>query len=72
MKLSIIIPAFNEEKTIKTVIEKLKLLKINGVEKEIIVVDDGSTDASASVISNISGKAGPISRLPKPGTGGRE
>ncbi|MDP3988177.1 MAG: glycosyltransferase family 2 protein [Candidatus Levybacteria bacterium] len=51
MKLSIIIPAYNEEKTIPTVLEKLDSIKIPGVTKEIIVVDDGSTDASASVIS---------------------
>ncbi len=53
MKLSIIIPAFNEEKTIAQVISKIVELKIPEWEKEIIVVDDGSTDASASVISNI-------------------
>ncbi|HSW75700.1 MAG TPA: glycosyltransferase family 2 protein [Candidatus Saccharimonadales bacterium] len=52
MKLSIIIPAFNEEKTITQVIDRLQKLKIPDVEKEIIIVDDGSTDASAAVISN--------------------
>ena len=52
MKLSIIIPVFNEEKTIGRIIEKVIELKIPGVKKEIIVVDDGSTDASAPVIKN--------------------
>lgn len=51
MKLSIIIPVFNEEKTIAQILQRLKALKITGVEREIIVVDDGSTDATASVIS---------------------
>lgn len=46
MKLSIIIPAFNEEKTILLVLKKLNALKISGIKKEIIVVDDGSTDSS--------------------------
>lgn len=47
MKLSIIIPVFNEEKTISTLIEKVISVKIPSVEKEIIVVDDGSTDGTA-------------------------
>lgn len=50
MKLSIIIPVFNEEKTIALVLEKVSRLKIPEVEKEVIVVDDGSTDATASEI----------------------
>lgn len=44
MKLSIIIPVFNEEKTISKVIKRVQALKIPSVEKEIIVIDDGSTD----------------------------
>ena len=52
MKLSIIIPVFNEEKTVKELIERVISVKIPGVEKEIIVVDDGSTDATASEIKN--------------------
>ncbi len=50
MKLSIIIPVFNEEKTIKELLSKVIEVKIPGVEKEIIVVDDGSTDATVSKI----------------------
>jgi glycosyltransferase involved in cell wall biosynthesis len=53
MKLSIIIPVYNEEKTINQLLEKVSKVKIEGVEKEIIVVDDGSNDASTSIISNI-------------------
>lgn len=44
-KVSIIIPCFNEEGTISEVIEKVKAVEL-GVEKEIVVVDDGSTDSS--------------------------
>lgn len=53
MKLSIIVPVFNEEKTIADVLKRLNRVIIPGVMKEIIVVDDGSTDATASVISNL-------------------
>ena len=51
MKLSIIIPVFNEEKTILELLEKVEKVRIPDVEKEIIVVDDGSIDATASIIS---------------------
>lgn len=47
MKLVVIIPAFNEEKTIKDVIQKIPR-NIEGVsETEIIVIDDGSKDNTA-------------------------
>jgi len=51
MKLSIIIPVFNEEVSIVDVIKNVQDIEIPKVTKEIIVVDDGSTDATASVIS---------------------
>lgn len=50
MKLSIIIPVYNEEKTVSKIIEKVRAVKIKGVEKEVIVVDDGSTDKTVSRI----------------------
>ena len=43
-KLSIIIPVYNEENTIEEILEKVIDMKLDGWEKEIIVVDDGSTD----------------------------
>lgn len=50
MKLSIIIPVFNEEKTIAELVNAVVDVKIPHVEKEIIVVDDGSTDETVSKI----------------------
>jgi len=49
-KLSIIIPAFNEEKTIVEVINTVRTQEFEGWDQEIIVVDDGSTDATAEKI----------------------
>lgn len=50
MKLSIIIPVFNESRTIETVLDKVLVLNISGVEKEIVVVDDGSSDKTPEKI----------------------
>lgn len=50
--LSIVIPVYNEEKTITKILDRvLKVSLIGGVEKEIIIVNDCSTDNSARVIS---------------------
>ena len=50
-KLSIIIPCYNEEKLITTVLEKILQTKLDhGLEKQIIIVNDGSTDNSANAI----------------------
>lgn len=52
MKLSIIIPVYNEEKLIASVIQKVIDADCNGLCREIIVVDDGSTDATFKQITN--------------------
>jgi len=48
-KVSIIIPVYNEEKTIADVVQKVKGSTIKGWKKEIIIVDDGSTDRTATI-----------------------
>ena len=50
MKLSVIIPVFNEEKTVEEVIRRVAAVKI---KKEIIVVNDGSTDRTKFEIRNL-------------------
>jgi len=52
-KLSVVIPVFNEERTIQEILGRITEVKlIAGLEKEIIVVDDASTDNSIRLISN--------------------
>ncbi len=52
-KLSILIPAFNEESTISSVLDSVRETVLpHGMEKEIIVVDDCSIDTTKSVIEN--------------------
>lgn len=55
VKLSIIIPSYNEEKTILEILRRVKNQPVPGVEKEIIVVDDGSTDASPKLLRETNG-----------------
>ncbi len=51
MKLSIIIPVYNEEKTIHLILEKIKTVTfIDGIEKEIIIVNDCSSDKTETAI----------------------
>jgi len=49
--LSVVIPAYNEEKGVGDVIRKLQnILENSGCDYEIIVVDDGSTDKTANIV----------------------
>ncbi len=50
IKLSIIVPVYNEERTIRAVIERLLAVPL---EKEIIVVNDGSGDGTAEILAGI-------------------
>lgn len=57
MKLSVIIPVYNEEKTIREIISRV--LKVNlgkKITKEIVVVDDGSTDQTWEILKELSYK----------------
>jgi len=50
MKLSVIIPIYNEVKTVEEIIKRVESVNI---EKEIIAVDDGSTDGSLDVLNKL-------------------
>jgi glycosyltransferase involved in cell wall biosynthesis len=55
-KLSIIIPVYNEGKTIAPILEKVFHAALEGIEKEIIVVDDASTDTTSRVLDGFKDK----------------
>lgn len=52
-KLSIIIPAYNEERTLREIINKIKAVHYPSVLKEIIVIDNNSTDGTFAVAKSI-------------------
>lgn len=55
MRLSVIIPVFNEEKSIISVLDKVKKQNLRGIEKEIIIVNDASTDGTKKSLSKVKG-----------------
>ena len=55
MKISIIIPCFNEEKTISKVIDKI--LNLSEIDKEIIIINDGSTDNTKNILDDLKKKS---------------
>ena len=50
MKLSIIIPVYNEEQTIAEVIERVWLVDLGDMDREVIIANDGSSDGTRQAI----------------------
>ena len=50
MIFTIIVPVYNEEKTLLIVLKQLDVLKFKNYKKEIIIVDDGSTDDTKKIL----------------------
>jgi len=50
MRLSVIIPCFNEKETVRDIIKKVETLIISGWQIEIILVDDGSNDGTSEIL----------------------
>ncbi len=55
MKLTVVIPVFNEAKTIRELVRQVQAVP---VDKEIVIVDDGSTDGTREVLREMDGQAG--------------
>ena len=51
MKLSIVIPVYNEKETIEKIL--MEVVSVEGLDKEIIVVDDCSTDGTVEILKNL-------------------
>lgn len=54
MRLSVVIPAYNEVGTIEAILERVTQVALPaGLHKELVVVDDGSTDGTRDVLSRL-------------------
>ncbi len=62
-KLSVVIPAYNEEVYIRAIIDKVTSIKLTNAELEIIVVDDGSTDSTRMILAELEKEKGLIAIL---------
>lgn len=55
-ELSVVIPAFNEAATVASVIDShIRVASSFGAEYEVVVIDDGSRDATSAVVSRLAG-----------------
>ena len=70
-KLSVVIPARNEQECIASTVEHLHLeLRLNGIDHEIIVVDDGSTDKTWHVLATTSTRVPTLTPVQNTGLNG--
>jgi glycosyltransferase involved in cell wall biosynthesis len=58
VKLSVVIPVYNERATVRTIVSAVLAAPPAGLDKEILVVDDGSTDGTRDVLREIDGRDG--------------
>ncbi len=55
--VAVIIPVYNEEKTIDKIVERVKKSDTLGLDKQIIIVDDGSTDKTRNILASLKDKS---------------
>ena len=56
MKLSVLMPVYNERQTLAEIVSRVLEQRINGIDSlELVIVDDASTDGSAEIIEQLAG-----------------
>jgi glycosyltransferase involved in cell wall biosynthesis len=58
VKLSIVMPAFNEKRTIREIVDRVLAVELPGIDKELIIVDDGSSDGTREILAEMDGHRG--------------
>ena len=58
MKLSVVMPVYNEEATILSIVQRVRDVRIEGIEQELIIIDDCSKDGTRKEIEKLQGTPG--------------
>jgi glycosyltransferase involved in cell wall biosynthesis len=58
MKLSIVMPAYNERATIQEIISRVLAVDLGDLQRELVIVDDGSTDGTREILAEYDGRPG--------------
>jgi len=69
VKVSVLIPAYNEAATIREVIRNVRAVTVPGVTFELIVIDDGSTDGTSEICQALGAEIDVYERQPNQGKG---
>jgi glycosyltransferase involved in cell wall biosynthesis len=63
LKLSVIVPVYNERSTVATLLDQVRAVDLQGIDKEIVVVDDFSTDGTRDILREQDGRGDIILRF---------
>lgn len=58
MKLSVVMPCYNERATIQEIVSRVLAVDLGEVEREIVIVDDGSKDGTRDILAQLDGQNG--------------
>jgi len=58
MKLSVVMPVYNERRTIREIISRVLAADLPTLERELVIVDDGSTDGTRDELARLDGRDG--------------
>jgi glycosyltransferase involved in cell wall biosynthesis len=56
MKLSIVVPIYNEKQTLPKILERIERVELSGLERELVLVDDFSTDGTRDYLKTLEGR----------------
>jgi glycosyltransferase involved in cell wall biosynthesis len=56
MKLSIVVPIYNEKQTLPKILERIEKVELPGLERELVLVDDFSTDGTRDYLKTLEGR----------------
>ena len=58
MLLSVVMPCYNERATIREIVARVSAVDLGNVDKEIVIVDDGSSDGTRDILAELNGRNG--------------